>query len=57
MPKKKKCRRREVSSIRGWRTKREKEKLVHQDVVRGLQSVQEFEDQLLEMGKYVDIKS
>jgi hypothetical protein len=46
-----------VSSIRGWRTKREKEKLVHQDVVRGLQSVQEFEDQLLEMGKYVDIKS
>jgi len=46
-----------VSPTRGWRTKWEKEKLVHQDVVRGLQRVQEFEDQLLEMGKYVDVES
>ncbi len=38
-----------MSPIKGRQTKWEKDKLVHQDVVRELQRLQEFEDQPLEM--------
>jgi hypothetical protein len=31
--------------------------LVHQDIVRELERLQEFEDQLLEIRKYVDLES
>jgi len=56
MPKEEKRQGREVSPIRRQQTKWEKEKLVHQDVVRELQRLQKFEDQPLEMWKYVDLE-
>jgi len=56
MPKEEKPQGREVSPIRGQQTKWEKEKLVHQDVVRELQRLQKFEDQPLEIWKYVDLE-
>ncbi len=31
--------------------------MVHQDIVRELERLQEFEDQLLEIRKYVDLES
>jgi hypothetical protein len=45
MPKKEEPQEREVSPTKGRRTKWEKDKLVHHDVVRELQRLQEFEDQ------------
>ncbi len=56
MPKEEEPQEREVSPTRGKRTKWEKDKLVHQDVVKELQRLQEFEDQPSEMQKYVDDK-